>query len=86
MKIDAEGFDLNVLIGAKENIVAENINVLQFEYGYSPNNHFLKDYFDLLAPYFEFYRILPTGLRKVNSYSLELEIPFGFNYPCIKKQ
>ena len=50
IKIDAEGSDFNVLLGAKRMMIAEAIDVLQFEY-----NHrwvffrrFLKDVFDFI--------------------------------------
>ncbi len=85
LKVDAEGFDLNVLLGAKKLIENKQIDVIQFEYGYSANSHFLKEYFDLLSPYYTFYRILPTGIRLVKKYNLDLEIPHGINYLCFKK-
>ncbi len=85
LKVDAEGFDLNVLKGAKESISEGKIDAIQFEYGYSANSHFLKDYIDFLSPYYTFYRILPGGLRRVKNYSLDLEVPHGINYLCLKK-
>jgi FkbM family methyltransferase len=85
LKIDAEGFDLEVIKGAIESIKKNMIEHIQFEYGFSTNPHFLKEYTDILSPYYDLYRILPSGMRKLNAYNPDIEIALGINYLCIRK-
>lgn len=79
LKIDTEGSEYNVLLGARNLLKERKISVIQFEFNemnvYS--RRFFKDYVDLLSGY-EFYRLLPNGLIKLGPYRpLEFEI-FAF--------
>jgi FkbM family methyltransferase len=70
LKIDTEGNELNVLRGMSEFIRSEKIEVIHFEFNemnvYSRT--FFKDFWDML-PRYDFYRLLPLGMVKIERYS-----------------
>lgn len=71
LKIDTEGNDYHVLVGAKSLLENEQIDIIQFEYGnnYLDARIFLKDIFDLFAPLnYSIYRIMPKSLRHIPTY------------------
>ncbi len=69
IKIDTEGNEYNVLLGAKELISGNKIKVIQFEFNemnvYSKT--FFKDFYDLL-PNYEFFRLMPDGIIALGPY------------------
>ncbi len=78
IKIDAEGNDYNVLLGAKNLLKNSSIRCIQFEF----SNHdvisrvFFRDFILLLSSY-KIFRMLPTGLIRLNSRPIYTEI-YGF--------
>jgi len=82
MKIDIEGHELYALKGAKELLVNHKIKFIQFEFGecHIDSRTFFKDFYDLLGSNYTLYRIVPNGLRKINSYSAKLEIFHTANF------
>lgn len=66
LKIDAEGHDFHVLLGAKELFERQLIQVAQFEYNHRwvGSRRYLKDVFDLAAP-------LDYAVGKVTSAGIE---------------
>jgi hypothetical protein len=69
LKIDVEGEELNVLLGAKE--LLSKIRIVQFEFGGCniDSRTFFQDFWYLLKPLnFEIYRLSPRGLIKIRSY------------------
>jgi FkbM family methyltransferase len=79
LKIDTEGNELNVLKGAALSIAAGLVNVIQIEFNEMNviSRTFFKDFVDLL-PGYDFYRLLPDGLRMMGPYKVsEFEI-FAF--------
>lgn len=79
IKIDTEGNEFQILLGAKNLIRTDKIRVIQFEFNemnaYSKT--FFKDFYDLLTN-FRFYRLLPDGPVELGEYRpLNYEI-FGF--------
>ncbi len=88
LKIDVEGHEYDVLLGAKEMIKNKRIEVIQFEFNEmaAVSKHFLYEFHDLLKEYF-FYRILTRGVVKIDIRdSLTSEI-FSFqNILAIKKE
>jgi FkbM family methyltransferase len=65
LKVDTEGFDLDVLQGFSEAFGAGRIRVVQFEYGKTclPRRVLLKDFYELLAPRrYVIGRLYPTSV------------------------
>jgi FkbM family methyltransferase len=87
LKIDVEGFELNVLYGAKEMLLKNAIDMIQFEFGECMIDArvFFKDFWDLLHKNYDFYRILPKGLVLIKEYTEELEVFHCANFFTKKK-
>lgn len=70
LKIDTEGSELNVLRGVTELIESAQIEAIHFEFNemniYSRT--FFRDFWDLM-PNYEFYRLLPDDMVKIDRYS-----------------
>ncbi len=66
LKIDTEGNELNVLLGAKKAIESNRIGMIQFEFNYTNivSRSFLRDFYCLLKNY-SFFRILRDGLYEI---------------------
>jgi FkbM family methyltransferase len=67
IKLDIEGNELAALKGAKKMIKEGKIKIIQFEFNFINvySRVWMEDFKDLLKDY-EFYRILPKGLAKVD--------------------
>ncbi len=76
LKIDVEGHEYKVLLGAQKLLASRNIKFIQFEFG--PFNVYSKTYFkyfwDLLSPSYKIYRIIRNGFFEIPAYSENLEI------------
>lgn len=85
LKLDVEGFELEVLKGAKRMLAEKRIKMVQFEFGIASIEAriYLKDFFEILEG-FEMYRILQNGIWKL-TYSEYIEIFSPTNYLAIKK-
>ncbi|MFM1913483.1 MAG: hypothetical protein RIR51_1326 [Bacteroidota bacterium] len=87
IKIDVEGYEMNVFEGAKFFLSQNKIHIIQFEFGsqqvYSKN--FFLDFFNLLNPNYQLYRILKDGLEEIKSYESKHEIFRYANYLAINK-
>lgn len=89
MKVDAEGHDCEVILGAKELLQTERITLLQFEYNHRWifARRFLKDVFEIIGS-------LPYSLGKLQSdhvlifdaWHFELERFFEGNYVLIHER
>lgn len=82
LKIDVEGFELEVLRGATRSLREGLIKRIQFEFGEGSVNsgtHF-KSFFELLSDQFRLYRVVADGLRPIDRYSLVLEQFVTANY------
>jgi FkbM family methyltransferase len=68
LKIDVEGYELNVLHGAEQLLRTQNIRMIQFEFTQlnSTVGIFFKQFYKLLAQDYHLYRLLPHGLRAIN--------------------
>ena len=69
LKVDVEGAELDVLIGAQKLISELRINAIQFEFGqaYAVRRTRMRDFCDLLAGY-RLFRLLPRGLLPLGPY------------------
>lgn len=87
LKIDTEGNELDVLLGAGKTLKKGIINIIQFEFN-SMNvisRTFLFDFINLL-PNYKFYRLLPFELLPIDNYNELYHELFGFqNIVAIKK-
>jgi len=87
LKIDTEGNELNILMGATELIKNNKIDVIHFEFNemnvYS--RVFFRDFYELLVNY-NFYRMLPDGLIFLGDYNpIHQEIFAYQNIVAIRK-
>ncbi len=88
LKIDTEGHEMEVLLGASSMIQTGRISSIQFEFGDTFLNtpyHF-SDLWALLSPRYTIYRILRHGLVRVQRYSPDLEIYKIANFLCMEKK
>jgi FkbM family methyltransferase len=70
LKIDTEGNELNVLVGARKSIESQLIDIIHFEFNEmnAVSHVFFRDFY-MLLPQYEFHRMLPDGLVPLGSYS-----------------
>ena len=82
LKIDVEGYEYSVLMGAETMINSLSIKFIQFEFGkcHIDAKVFFRDFYELLSPKFNLYRILPDGLYPIKSYTSSLEIFHTSNF------
>lgn len=64
LKIDVEGFELNILRGAHRMLNDGRIGAIQFEFNYlnAVGRVFMRDFFSSLSAVYRYYRLLPHGL------------------------
>jgi hypothetical protein len=87
LKIDTEGYEMDVLSGAQRMLEEGRIETIQFEFGetFLGTGYYFRDTFDLLSPRYTLYRILRSGLCRVTGYTHDLEIYKLTNFLCIRK-
>lgn len=75
LKIDAEGFELDVLKGAREMLARSSIDLIQFEFGEGDvyTRVFLRDFFEML-PGHKFFRLGTNELISLSRYGVAHEI------------
>jgi FkbM family methyltransferase len=76
IKIDTEGHEVDVLIGARESLSRGLIKIIQFEYGgtYIDSRKLLKDVFEFIAPFdYTMFLIAPEVLSVYFRYDQRLE-------------
>lgn len=86
LKIDTEGFEFEILNGAKRMINSSSIPMIQFEFNEMNivNRLFLKDFYKLLKDYI-FYRIADGVLIDISNYQTEYEIFLYQDILCVLK-
>ncbi|MDO1448845.1 FkbM family methyltransferase [Rhodocytophaga aerolata] len=82
LKLDVEGFEFEVLKGSKSMIANRKIDRIQFEFGGTQidSRTFFRDFFLLLSPSYNIYRILKDGLYLIDRYTESLEIFLTSNF------
>jgi len=88
LKIDTEGAELEVLLGAKRFIELHNIDIIQFEYGgtYKDAHISLLDVYNyLIANQYVIFRIAPNALIYISEWDEGLENFRYSNYLALKK-
>jgi FkbM family methyltransferase len=85
LKIDVEGHEYKVLLGAPELLNGRHIKTIQFEIGECniSSRTFLRDFYELLKSNYRIYRILPHGIREIMEYKTIYEIFVCVNYLAI---
>lgn len=85
LKIDVEGHELNVLLGAERMLKNNKIDYIQFEFGEAniDSRVFLKDFYMILSNYC-LYRIVKNGIVSLNNYREEYEIFRTINFLAIR--
>ena len=70
LKIDTEGNELNVLLGANKALINSEIDIIHFEFNEMNviSRTYFKDFYDLLKDY-DLYRLLQNGLVPIGHYS-----------------
>jgi FkbM family methyltransferase len=70
LKIDVEGHEISVLLGAEGLIKSKKIKAIHFEFNEMniESRIYFKDFWDILDGY-DFYRMLPHGLVPIKNYS-----------------
>lgn len=88
LKIDAEGSEFEIIEDSIEFIKQRKIRFIQFEFGinYVDLGIFFKDFYLMLSPYYDFYRIHPMGLIPIMEYREEYEVFSVVNYLCELKK
>ena len=87
LKIETEGYELDVLRGASRMIASGSIAAIQFEFGDTflrTPYHFI-DLWELLSPRYTLHRILRHGLAPIHEYTSDLEIYKIANFLCLRK-
>ncbi len=87
LKLDVEGHELFVLKGASNLIANGKIRFLQFEFGGAniDSKTYFKDFYYLLSPKYNLYRILSTGLWPLREYKEIYEVFLTSNYLAVLK-
>lgn len=85
LKIDVEGYEVNVLEGIKSYIDERKIDYILFEYNYHSlhSKIYLNDFFQIFKSNYKVYRILKDKLIEVH-YSYYEEIPLMINFVAIR--
>jgi FkbM family methyltransferase len=88
LKIDTEGHELAVLKGASRLLQNRKISLIQFEFNEMNivSRVFFKDFYDMLFPEYNFFRLLPQGLLPIKQYDSSLEVFMFQNYLAVLKQ
>jgi FkbM family methyltransferase len=88
LKIDSEGNEYNILLGARQLMTAEAIDYIQFEFGPPQINarSFFRDLFKLLAPRYRIYRVLRVGLTPIDTYDEIREVFRTTNYLAVAQR
>jgi FkbM family methyltransferase len=83
LKVDAEGHDHHVLLGARQMLARQAIDIVQFEYNHRwiGARHYLGDAFELVEPYgYTIGKVTPAGVEWYQRWVPQLETFIEGNY------
>lgn len=88
LKLDVEGNEFNILMGAKRSIESNLIYFIQFEFGGCniDSRTYFQDFFYLLNPNYRIHRILKDRLMPVDTYNETHEIFLSTNYLAVSRR
>jgi FkbM family methyltransferase len=88
LKLDVEGYEMNMFRGANNFITNKKIGAIQFELGVASvdGKYFFKDVFYLLKDNYKIYRITPRNLFEIKQYNEQLEVFLTTNYLAVLKK
>lgn len=88
MKMDVEGYELNILRGGSKLINTAAIDYIQFEFGFPSieSRVFFKDIYSYLSDNYRVYRSLFDGLIEIDHYDYRDELYAIQNFLAISKQ
>jgi FkbM family methyltransferase len=89
LKVDTEGHDFFVLLGAERSLSAGLVSIVQFEYNHRwvQARRFLKDVFDLVSPLgYHVGKLTPRGMEAYTHWDPELESFVEGNYLACTEQ
>jgi FkbM family methyltransferase len=85
LKLDVEGHEPAILRGARRMLEGGRVSIIQFEFG--PANIYSRTYFydfwTMLSPRYDIFRIIPKGLVAVASYGEHHEVFLTTNYLAV---
>ena len=88
LKVDAEGLDLAVLVGAHGMLAAASVGIAQFEYNWRwvASRSYLKDVFGLIhdLPGYSLGKVTPLGIEFYERWHHELETFRESNYVLVR--
>jgi len=87
LKMDVEGHEFKVLLGARTMLERRAIGAIQFEMGPGSISArtYLRDFYELLSPHYDLFRIVKDGLAPLQRYSEEHEHFLVTNYLAIRR-
>jgi methyltransferase, FkbM family len=87
LKLDVEGHELSVLLGAKALLERGGVGVIQFEFGGCniDSRTYMQDFWYELSPSYDLYRVLRHGLWPVHKYQERLERFVTTNYVAVRR-
>lgn len=87
LKLDVEGFEYQCMAALIEKIRSGEIRFIQFEYCFinMVNKNYFYDFWKLLNPRYQIFRILKDGLYKIDEYNIILEQMAPINYLAVLK-
>ena len=88
MKMDVEGYELNILRGGSHLINSASIDFIQFEFGFPSieSRVFFKDIFSCLSGNYRVYRSLFDGLIEIDHYDYKDELYTIQNFLAVSKR
>ena len=88
LKLDIEGYEMAALRGSSIMLKKRAVSAIQFEFGGADIDArlFFKDFYNLLSPDFNIYRVLQNGLWQIKNYRETDEVFITTNYFAELKQ